>query len=166
VNPTQLVTLPVWLIVVILILAILWFVFQRQYEHTLTRQRAMEETLAEQRHQLYKDFVDKFWAPTTTGKIDEDAAVNFLRDWSRTAWLVSSDEVVKAMIRVIAGTSSQEESLMIGGRLFVAMRKDMGNPTQLSVRDWMRLTIKRSDWVDIEKSMATRFPDRTRTKSS
>ena len=164
-NPTQLVTLPVWLVAVLLILTVLWFVFQRQYEHTLTRQRAMEETLAEQRHKLYKDFVDKFWAPTTTGKLDEAAAVKFLTEWSRTAWLVSSDEVIKAMIRVIAGSDSQEESLVVGGRLFVAMRKDMGNPSQLNVRDWMRLTIKKDDWGTIEKALRMSIPDRTRPKA-
>ena len=161
-NPTQLVTLPGWLIVVFLIAGLVWYVFQRQYEHTLTRQRAMEETLAEQRHELYKDFLDKFWGPITTGKIDENAAVSFLNRWSRTAWLVSSDQVIKAMIRVIAGAASQEETLVVGGRLFVAMRKDMGNPSQLNVRDWMRLTIKKDDWATIEKALRVPIPDRTR----
>ncbi|MEO6796698.1 MAG: hypothetical protein ABI401_03605 [Candidatus Dormibacter sp.] len=164
-NVGQLVALPLWLILLIVVVTVLWFIFQRQYEHTLTRRRAMEATLAEKRQKLYEEFVEDFWSPITTGKMDEEKAVAFLRKWSRSSWLVSSDEVIRAMIRVIAGSGSDAETSVVGGRLFVALRKDMGNPTSLTVRDWMRLTIKRDEWGLIEKTLRVPIPDRTRLKA-
>jgi hypothetical protein len=58
----------------------------------------------------------------------------------------SSDEVIKNLIRLQAGAESQPEVMIVGARLFLAMRRDMGNPTRLDERDFLRLLVQVKDW--------------------
>src|SRR5437764_9429326 len=98
--------IPVWLALLALVA---WYLFQRRYEASIARTRAMEEKLAERRQKLYDQFMHQYWAKIVAGEMTPDKAVEFLQKWNREAWLVASDKVVKAVLRVIAGSETQEE---------------------------------------------------------
>lgn len=154
---------PLWLAIGLIVL---WFVFQRRYEAGLARTRAMEDKLAERRQELYDRFMKEFVGKVYEGRLEQQHAVEFLRTWSRDAWLVASDNVVKAVIRLSAGTESQAEMFRVIARLMVAVRRDMGNPPgflPVGEREYLRLLIKAEDWGQIEFVMRQPVPDRLAT---
>jgi hypothetical protein len=143
---------------------VLWYVFQRTFEARIGRRQAMELTLAEHRQKLYERFMSEYWVKALEGEMTPDAGIAFMRRWSQEAWLVASDSVIHAAIRLSAGVDDQEEMLRVASRLMVAIRRDMGNPAgfpAVGEREFLRLMIKVGDWGQIEHVMQRVVPDRT-----
>jgi hypothetical protein len=158
---TDVVTLPWWVVIGSVLVAIFVYFFRKYYEDSLARHQAVELKLAERKQELYMDFMTKFWGPVTQGDSKFDGA-SFLQEWNRRMIFTASDDVLGKVQALQHASVAGGNYMKAGAELFIAMRRDMGHAnTRVTAQQMLRSIVKAAEWDEVDKMLAGSWQPKT-----